>query len=171
MNSYQLLIIAKNKMKHFFILYIILSTFGFSNEKKYQKEYYLNGQIEKEGWTFNNAKVDYWKFYYENGNLKKEGLFKDNLETKYWYFYSENEGKEKQGHFKLGKKYGWWLFYDKKGNVHHRCQLQNNQKNGYCLVYKEGKLIKASKYKDGKKLNEWRDFSSFKKENTLSDLQ
>jgi antitoxin component YwqK of YwqJK toxin-antitoxin module len=158
-------------MKHFFIIYIIVITFAFSDQKSYQKEFYKNGQIEKEGWVLNNSKIDYWKFYYKDGNLKKEGLFKDNLETKYWYFYSPNLIKEKEGHFKYGKQEDWWLFYDKNGQVHHKCQLQNNQKNGYCLIYQNGKLIKASKFKDGKKLREWKDFSSFKKENTLSDLR
>jgi antitoxin component YwqK of YwqJK toxin-antitoxin module len=153
------------------IILIVSCSNTIFSQKKYQKEYYKNGQLKQEGWVLNNHKIDYWKFFYKNGNLKKEGLFKDNLETKYWYFYSENSIKEKEGHFIEGQQNDWWLFYDKKGHVIHKCQLKNNQKNGYCLIYQEGTLIKASKFKKGKKINEWKDFSSFKKENSLSDLR
>lgn len=156
--------------KHFFLFLLLISFTAFC-QKTYQKKLFKNGQIKEEGWLLNNQKNEYWKFYYKNGNLKKEGLFKDNLETNYWYFYSENSIKEKEGHFKEGQQNDWWLFYDKNGQVIHKCQLENNRKNGYCLIYQDGKLIKASKFKKGKKINEWKDFSSFKKENTLSDLR
>jgi hypothetical protein len=46
-------------MKHFFIIDIIVTTFAFSDQKKYQKEFYTNGQIEKEGWVLNNSKIDF----------------------------------------------------------------------------------------------------------------
>ena len=79
--------------------------------------------------------------------------------------------KIKEGHFSDGTKHKWWLFYDDMGHVNHKCQLKNNRKNGYCVMYEMEKLVKASKYKEGKKIKEWTDFSSFKKENKLSDLQ
>ena len=119
----------------------------------------------------NTKKTAFWKFYYQTGILKKEGHFKDNLETKYWYFYSKDADKEKEGHFKKGVKYNWWLFYDNNGFVNHKCQLKNNQKNGFCLIYKKQKLVKASKFKNGKKIKEWTDFSTFKDENSLNDLR
>ena len=152
-----------------FLLLLISS--NISAQKKYHKEYYKNGQIKEKGWLSNNEKTAYWVFYYKNGNLKKEGHFKNNLETNYWYFYAEDSSKEKEGHFKKGIKSNWWLFYDDKGFINHKCQLKNNQKNGYCLIYYERKLIKASKYKEGKKIQEWTDFSSFKNENSLNDLR
>ena len=73
--------------------------------------------------------------------------------------------------FKGGKQNNWWLFYDKDGFVNHKCQLKNNQKNGYCLLYQKNKLVKAYKFKKGKKIKEWNDFSSFKQENNLNDLR
>jgi antitoxin component YwqK of YwqJK toxin-antitoxin module len=69
------------------------------------------------------------------------------------------------------KKNNWWLFYDKEGHIAHKCQLKNNQKNGYCFLYEKKKLVKASKFKNGKKTKEWTNFSSFKKENSLNDLR
>ena len=140
-------------------------------QKKYIKNYYKNGILKEEGWYKNNLKNGYWKYYYKNGNIEKEGHFKDNLEVKYWYFYRKDSEREKEGHFNDGKKNYWWLFYDVRGNINHKCQLKNNQKNGYCFIYKNKKLIKASKFKNGKKLKEWNDLSSFKEDNNLNDLR
>ncbi|MDG1398666.1 MAG: hypothetical protein P8P88_09800 [Polaribacter sp.] len=102
--------------------------------------------------------------------MKKEGRFIDNLETKYWYFYSEEYSIIKSGSFKEGIKNDWWLFYNKSGEINHKCQLKNNKKDGYCLIYKNQKLVKASRFMQNKKIKEWTDFSSFKKENSLNDL-
>ncbi len=140
-------------------------------QKNYVKEYYSNGAIKEEGWILNNYKTNYWKFYYKNGTLKKEGHFKKNLPTKYWYFYRKDASKEKEGHFVNGKQNQWWLYYDNEGNINHKCQLKDNKKNGYCLVYRKRKLIKAVKFENGKKVNEWTDFSSFRNENDLDDLK
>ena len=49
--------------------------------------------------------------------------------------------------------------------------LKNNKKNGYCLRYNQQKLVKAEKYQQGKKIKEWTDLASFKKENSLFDLR
>lgn len=163
---------AHLRFRNFFVfLFFLCYSANLFSQKEYHKEYYKNGQLKKEGWIINDTKIDYWKFYYKNGNIKKEGRYKDNLESEYWYFYSENSSKEKEGHYKKGRKYDWWLFYDKDGNINHKCQLKNNQKNGYCLIYRKQKLVKASKFKGGKKIKEWKDFSSFKKENSLNDLK
>lgn len=70
-----------------------------------------------------------------------------------------------------GKKNKWWLFYDSMVTIIYKCQLKNNKKNGYCLMYKNNKLVSAKNYKPGKQLKEWTDFKAFKKENNLKDLQ
>ena len=69
------------------------------------------------------------------------------------------------------KKINWWLFYDEQERINHKCQLKNNQKNGFCLMYKNEKLISAVKYKAGRKIKEWTDLKSFKEENSLSNLK
>lgn len=152
------------------ILILCCSVNSFA-QKTYQKEYYDSGQMKEEGWLLDGKKVDYWKFYFENGNLKQEGSYKKDKKVKYWYFYTENAIIEKEGHFNKGIKEDWWLFYDENGIVNYKCQLENNQKNGYCLVYKEEEIIKASKFKGGKKIKEWISLSSFKKENNIFDLR
>ncbi len=152
-------------------LFLLFFTVALCAQKKYVKTFYKNGRLKTAGWLINDSKVDYWKFYYKNGALKKEGHFKNNLETKYWYFYDQNNHLEKEGHYKKGNQNNWWIFYDKEGNINHKCQLLNNKKNGYCLIYNKRELIKASKYKEGKKIKEWTDFSVFKSENNLNDLR
>lgn len=151
-------------------LYLGIQNFTFA-QKSYQKTYFDNGNLKSEGWIQNNEKTKYWKFYYENGTLKKEGRYYKDKETKYWYFYRADGTKVREGHFINGVKSKWWLFYDDMEIVDHKCQLKNNQKNGYCLMYKNKKLISARKYKNGKQLKEWTDLKSFKKENNLRDLQ
>lgn len=153
-----------------FIFFLLLNVVAFS-QKTYQKSYYESGEIKDEGWLVNNKKTDYWIFYYPNGNIKQKGHFKNNLKHKYWYFYHENSNKQKEGHFKNGLQNDWWAFFDKNGVLKNKCQLRDNEKNGYCLVYKNDKLVKASKFTKGKKVKEWTDFSSFKRENNLNDLR
>lgn len=155
------------------VMFLALFLFSISifSQKKYHKSYFSNGNLKEEGWLKKNQKVNYWRFYHKNGLVKKEGHYKNNLPTKYWYFYRNDASKEKEGHFVKGKQNKWWLYYDNDGNVNHKCQLKDNQKNGYCLLYKKQKLIKAVKFKNGKKINEWTDFSSFRKENSLKDLR
>lgn len=148
-----------------------VSLLAFGQKKQYQKAYFDNGTLKEEGWIKKDQKNGYWKFYHENGNLKSEGRFKNDQQVKYWYYYRENGSKIKEGHFLAGKQNKWWLYYDDMGHINHKCQLKNNQKNGYCLIYEMEKLVKAAKYKEGKKIKEWTDFESFKKENKLSDLR
>ena len=160
-------------MKHAIILVVLITGFNLTTyaQKTYQKNYDSKNRLISEGWLDKNQKVDSWHFYYPNGNITKEGHFASGVATKYWRFYAKNGNLKMEGHFENGKKTDWWLFYDNMEKVNHKCQLKNNKKNGYCLMYDNEKLIAASKYKAGKKINEWTTFASFKKENSLSDLQ
>ncbi|MDD7886910.1 toxin-antitoxin system YwqK family antitoxin [Flavivirga sp. 57AJ16] len=151
---------------------VLFATFSVNAQTSYKKTYYDNGHIKSEGWINNDhKKINYWTFYYPNGHVKKEGHFQQDKPVKYWYFYAENGNKKSEGHFIDGKKNNWWLFYNDMEKIDHKCQLKDNQKNGYCLMYKNEKLVSAKKYKAGKKIKEWTDYKSFKKENKLSDLQ
>ena len=161
----------KNDMKNIFLIIYISISFCGSATKEYKKIYDNNGTLVAEGWMRNGEKVKFWKFYHPNGVLAKEGHFKDGKPAKYWYFYRENSTKLSEGHYIDGKKCKWWLFYDEHENVDHKCQLKNDQKNGYCLRYKNEQLVRAEKYKNGKKIGEWTDLKSFKKENSVWDLQ
>jgi len=160
-------------MKRFILLSFFL--FGIIQLGFSQKEYvtlkYPNGAIKSQGWLKNGKKTAYWKFYHPNGQKMKEGHYNDDNPIRYWYFYREDGMKTSEGRIKNGVKTDWWLFYDSNGRVDHKCQLKNGEKNGYCLQYKDSELIKAEKYRSGKKIKEWTDYKSFRKENKLSDLQ
>lgn len=137
----------------------------------YHRDYYPSGQLKAEGWLQNGAKTNYWKFYHPNGILSEEGHYQSSQREKYWHFYSETGKPEKEGHYKNGKMTDWWLFYDRNGKINHKCQLRNGKKNGYCLKYKNEELTSAEKYSNGEKIKEWYSFSSFRKENSVSDLK
>ncbi|MGB6154178.1 MAG: hypothetical protein WBG48_19500 [Pricia sp.] len=137
----------------------------------YQRDYYPTGKLKSEGWMKNGAKTAYWKFYHSNGRLSEEGHYRNNQRVAYWKFYADNGRPLQKGHYKNGEKWDWWLFYDTNGSINHKCQLKNGKKNGYCLKYENEELASAEKYTNGKKIKEWYSFSSFTKENSLSDLK
>lgn len=150
----------------------IFLLFAYTSEQqgKYSKTYYENGMLQSEGWLLNGANTGYWKFYHPNGTVAEQGHFQNNQREKYWYFYDQQELPLREGHYHNGKMMNWWLFYDDKGKINHKCQLREGIKNGYCLKYRDQKLTSAEKYKNGRKIKEWHDFNSFKRENSLSDL-
>ena len=154
-----------------FSICLLLLFFSGSEDKRYKKSYYDNGTLKSEGWMRFNVKTDYWKFYHPNGKLSEQGYFAYDKKEKYWFFYDENRIRTQQGAYKKNERTGWWIFYDTKGRVNHKCQLTNGIEDGYCLKYKDEKLISAEKFSKGKKIKEWKNFNSFMQENSLSDLK
>ncbi len=137
----------------------------------YHKEYYETGRKKAEGWLRKGAREGYWRLYHENGRLAEKGHYQNGNRVAYWYFYTDKGRPQQEGHFKKGKMADWWLFYDSSGKVNHKCQLNEGIRNGYCLQYLNEKLTSAEKYKNGKKVKKWTSFSSFRRENKLSDLK
>lgn len=125
------------------LVFSLLSAFSMTAQKVYVKNYYDNQTMKSEGWTLDNQKNDYWYYYYDNGKKKEEG------------------------HFEANKKVDWWLFYDEKGVTLKKAEFKNNVLNGLCLLYKNGNLVKAERYKAGVKTNEWTSLSDYKKDNSL----
>lgn len=155
-------------MKSLLITFLIL----IASAKIYHKNYYDSGALKSQGWlTHNKQKEGYWIYYYKNSKKQKSGSYHNNTPKGYWYFYNDAGTVIKEGHFSNGKKNGWWIFYNNTGNIIHKCQLHNGKKDGYCLKYRNNKILSAQKYDEGIKIKEWYDFSSFKKENDLSDLR
>lgn len=156
-----------------FLIAASLMFFGYTSQenREYTREYFASGQLKAEGWVQNGMKTDYWKIYHPNGKKSAEGHFRNNEMVNYWHFYTKSGKPEREGHFKNGKMGDWWLFYDQNGKINHKCQLKDGQKNGYCLKYRDEELTSAEKYSNGRKVKEWFSFSSFRKENKLSDLK
>lgn len=153
------------------ISFFLLCSFQNSSVAIYTRTFFASGEIKSEGWLKNGLKTNYWKNYYQNGKIASEGHYESNKKTKYWKFFNEDGLIVKEGHYAQGKKYKWWLFYDQDGHINHKCQLMNGKKNGYCLKYKNQKLTSAEKYENGKKINEWFSFGSFKRDNNLAKLK
>ena len=158
--------LAKILSLGFFLLLLIGSPI-----KTYTKSYDTNGALTAEGWMMGTMKVKYWKFYHPNGNKAMEGHFKGNKETGYWYFYNEQGGKIREGHYRAGIAQDWWIFYDLATQETRKVQYQNNQRNGFCLVYRKGKLLKVEKYLNNTFQSEWTDVRSFKKDNPNVSLR
>ena len=136
-----------------FVSLLILLGFFHPKEKMYQRTYHENGTLASEGWLMMDAKDGYWKFYHENGSLSEQGNYKKNKRSGYWYFYKPNALPIQEGHFENNQKTDWWLFYDARGRIDHKCQLNKNLKDGYCLKYKNEKLMSIVRGKifEGKK--------------------
>ena len=123
----------------FFLL--MLTLFGISEEKKYLKTYFSNGNMESEGWIMQKQKVDYWFYYYENGSKKEEG------------------------HYKANKKEKWWLFYNSNGQLLRKTEYKKDKPHGLSILYKNESIYKAEKYKMGTKTNEWTTLADYQKDN------
>lgn len=156
-----------------FILATLFLFLGNPSEENglYHKEYYPSGKMKAEGWMQNDMKSAFWKYYHPNGELSEEGHYKNNRRESYWKFFTVDGKPLQAGHYQNGEMKDWWLFYDAKGKIDFKCQFQNGKKNGYCLKYKNEELASAVKYTNGERIKEWYSFSSFARENSLSDLK
>jgi antitoxin component YwqK of YwqJK toxin-antitoxin module len=155
----------------FIIIFLSLVSLAPTGEKHYSKAYYANGNVRYEGWIQDSKKVNFWIFYHKNGEVEAKGHYVLNIRDKYWYTYSTNGSLKSEGHYLKGKKNKWWSYYNSNGEITHKCQLQNDVKEGYCLHFKGNEMVKASKYSEGKKQEEWTDYSLFTQENNLLDLR
>ncbi len=139
--------------------------FSEGNMKMYNKEYHSNGNLKAEGWVIEGQKTSYWYYYHTNGKIASKGHYKKNKKSEYWYYYNEDGALEKEGHYNQGIAENWWIFYDLATKDKRKIQYQKNQKNGFCLVYKGRKLIKVEKYIADEHKGEWKDLSSFRRDN------
>lgn len=112
-------------------------------QKTYFKNYHDSGKLKSEGWLNGDQKVDYWFYYYTNGNKKEEG------------------------HYEANKKSKWWILYSSNGDIQKKVEFKNNLEEGLSIFYKDGKIIKAARYKAGVLTKEWTTLSSFKRDNRL----
>ena len=86
-------------------------------ESTYEKEYYEDGNMSKEGPVKNSQRNGVWKSYYRDGELMSIGKFKNGVrqDTIKGYY---NDGTLKYvGLYQDGQKTGTWLIYDESGNL------------------------------------------------------
>ncbi|MBU2997468.1 hypothetical protein KO500_13550 [Cellulophaga baltica] len=101
--------------KLFFIFILILFSCKEKN-KKLQKQFYDNGNLEYEFTIIDDSlKHGIYKSYYKSGELKHIGNYvKGNVQDSLIEFYKNGKIKGK-GIIKNGYKFGWWLHYNQKG--------------------------------------------------------
>lgn len=160
------------------LLFILTGLYSFGivtsqilSEKIYVKEFYADGTPKAEGWLFGKNKTGYWYFYHTNGKIAEKGHFHTQKKEGYWYFYHPDGFLKKEGHFKNGISENWWIFYDKETKNKQKIQYKNNKKNGFALQYKKNKLMKAEKYIEDEKVDEWTSVIAFKLDNPNVSLR
>ena len=131
------------------------------------KTYYKNGFIKENGTYLNNQKNGFWQTYNQKQILIHCGLFVKGQKTGYWHYYNQDGILIKEGSFVENKKNNWWSFFDKKGVLTHKCQLKLDLADGYCIYYKDDKIVKGKYFKKGILTHEWNDWKSFRKDYKL----
>ena len=83
----------------------------------YEKEYYDDGNLLKEGPVVNNKRHGYWKTYYRSGKIWNEGTFYEGTLTDTVKGYYTDGQLKYRGIYKNGSKTGVWLFFDENGKL------------------------------------------------------
>ena len=81
----------------------------------YEKEYYEDGNILKEGPLTNNQRSGEWKIYYRNGQIRNLVNYDNGVLNDTIIGYNENGTLKFKGIFKDGQKTGTWLIFDDNG--------------------------------------------------------
>ncbi len=84
-------------------------------EAIYEKEYYDDGNLLKEGKISENQRHGEWKAYYRNGNLWNIGGFDHGVRADSISGYYPNGNIKYKGFYKEGQKSGTWEFFDENG--------------------------------------------------------
>jgi antitoxin component YwqK of YwqJK toxin-antitoxin module len=83
----------------------------------YEKEYYEDGNLLKEGALKDNKRHGIWKSYYRDGTKWSEGEFVNGKMEGSTTTYHPNGQVRYTGTFENGKKAGEWRFYDEDGEL------------------------------------------------------
>ena len=83
----------------------------------YEKEYYEDGNLLKEGPVIDNKRHGYWKTYYRSGTLWNEGLFYEGMRDDTIKGYYPDGTIKYRGIYNNGDRTGVWLFFDEEGNL------------------------------------------------------
>ena len=99
------------------IVRVIKETDG-KQDFEYEKEYYDDGNLLKEGPIVGNSKDGLWKTYYRDGVLWSEGYYVKGKREGATKSYYPNGKLKFEGAFTNGEKSGQWSFYKEDGSFH-----------------------------------------------------
>ncbi len=83
----------------------------------FEKEFYEDGNLAKEGSLKDGQKDGEWKSYYRSGKLWSEGFFKDGKRNDTTVAYYENGNVKYVGIFQDGNKTGTWKLFTEEGEL------------------------------------------------------
>lgn len=83
----------------------------------YEKEYYEDGNLLKEGPIVANKRHGDWKTYYRSGKIWSELTYYEGMPDDTITSYYTNGNLKYQGIYSNGQKTGVWLFFDEEGNL------------------------------------------------------
>lgn len=98
----------------------VVRTFEVVGEEKvpvYEKEYYEDGNILKEGAISENKRNGEWKAYYRNGQLWNTGTYVLGVRNDSIIGYYTDGTLKYKGVFDMGEKTGTWLEYNEQGEL------------------------------------------------------
>ena len=83
----------------------------------YEKEYYDDGNLLKEGVISENKRHGEWKAYYRNGQLWNIGSYEFGVRNDSIIGYFNDGTLRYKGLFEMGQKTGTWLEYNEQGEL------------------------------------------------------
>ena len=158
------------------------------SQNSYNKEFYDNGKVKKEGLLEKGIKIGLWKTYYENGNIETERFYengvengkakgwaktgelefiadkKDNLPHGLVINYHKNGKSRIEASYNMGKEHGSIKKYFENGQLAMEGKFEEGKEEGtFLYFYKNGTLKEQIIYKNGvetlvNKFNEKGDF-------------
>jgi antitoxin component YwqK of YwqJK toxin-antitoxin module len=89
-------------------------------EAVYEKEYYEDGNLLKEGAILENQRHGTWKAYYRSGKLWNVGSYDRGVRSDSIVGYYPNGNVKYRGLYTDGQKSGSWMYYDESGELAER---------------------------------------------------
>lgn len=151
-------------------------TFSDDEKNGRWKTWYEDGTLLMEGAYENGKETGEWKNYWDNGNLKNVSTFTEGKLNGQWYSYLPEGKMSVEGKYRNGLKTGKWMDYFANGNLRELKTYKiiktksginkdgkkskvnySSELNGKFEAYsdKDGKLMEAGNYKNGKKVGTW----------------
>ena len=151
------------------------------------KSYYLNGNIQKEGYIKSDVINDsqrpfiisshgFWRYYYPDGNIQEEGNYIDSKRDSIWKYYYKNGSPKEEGAWKDDSKDGLWKYYNEEDSLlKSEGNWKDDSKDGiWKYYYKNGTIKEEGNYKHNIQEGLWRYYyqnGNLKEEGTWNDLK
>lgn len=127
-------------------------------------DYYLNGKIQKEGFSLTATAADpsfdgLVKYYFENGKPSQQITFKNGKIDGVLKTYFLSGTLKSETYYSEGFREGRYSSYFETGELHERGEYLKNLKEGnWKTYYRNGKIKEKGKYEKGEKIGIWKTY-------------